>query len=106
MKKAGQNKDFCPVIIRKPSKITPDDKSMTIKKGKKRKISYGLPQGSTSSKITFSSSNKKIATVSSAGVVKAKKKGKCKYPSNLKKKKYHNDIFCRSSVIQYSQIKK
>lgn len=79
---------------------------MTIKKGKKRKISYELPQGSTSSKITFSSSNKKIATVSSAGVVKAKKKGKCKYPSNLKKKKYHNDIFCRSSVIQYSQIKK
>lgn len=39
MKKAGQNKFFCPVIIRKPSKITPDDKSMTIKKGKKRKIS-------------------------------------------------------------------
>ena len=76
MKKAGQNKVFCPVIIRKPSKITPDDKSMTIKKGKKRKISYELPQGSTSSKITFSSSNKKIATVSSAGVVKAKKKGK------------------------------
>ena len=76
MKKAGQNKFFCPVIIRKPSKITPDDKSMTIKKGKKRKISYELPQGSTSSKITFSSSNKKIATVSS-GVVKAKKKGKC-----------------------------
>ena len=71
MKKAGQNKVFCPVIIRKPSKITPDDKS------KKRKISYELPQGSTSSKITFSSSNKKIATVSSAGVVKAKKKGKC-----------------------------
>ena len=70
MKKAGQNKVFCPVIIRKPSKITPDDKSMTIKKGKKRKISYELPQGSTSSKITFSSSNKKIATVSSAGVVK------------------------------------
>ena len=76
MKKAGQNKVFCPVIIRKPSKITPDDKSMTIKKGKKRKISYELPQGSTSSKITFSSSNKKIATVSSSGVVKAKKKGK------------------------------
>ncbi len=77
MKKAGQNKFFCPVIIRKTSKITPDDKSMTIKKGKKRKISYELPQGSTSSKITFSSSNKKIAAVSSAGVVKAKKKGKC-----------------------------
>ncbi len=64
-------------IRRAPSKITPDDKSMTIKKGKKRKISYELPQGSTSSKITFSSSNKKIAAVSSAGVVKAKKKGKC-----------------------------
>lgn len=78
MKKAGQNKFFCPVIIRKPSKVTPDDKSMTIKKSKKRKISYELPQGSISSKITFSSSNKK----------------------------YHNDIFCRSSVIQYSQIKK
>lgn len=64
-------------IMRAPSKITPDDKSMTIKKGKKRKISYELPQGSTSSKITYSTSNKKVATVSSAGVVKAKKKGKC-----------------------------
>lgn len=64
-------------IRRAPSKITLDDKSMTIKKGKKRKISYELPQGSTSSKITYISSNKKIATVSSAGIVKAKKKGKC-----------------------------
>ena len=64
-------------IRRAPSKITPDEKNMTLKKGKKRKIGYELPVGSISSKITYSSSNKKIATVSSAGVVKAKKKGKC-----------------------------
>lgn len=64
-------------IKRAPSKIIPDEKSMTLKKGKKRKIGYELPTGSMSSKITYKSSNKIIATVSSEGVVKAKKKGNC-----------------------------
>lgn len=51
MKITGQNKFFCPVIIRKPSKITPDDKSMTIKKGKKVAGKIGSGVRSIASRI-------------------------------------------------------
>ncbi len=57
----------------KISKVTPSKK--TLKKGKKVTLKVKLPSGTASSKITFSTSNKKVATVSSKGVVTAKKKG-------------------------------
>lgn len=57
----------------KITKITPAKK--TLKKGKSCKLKVVLPKGTASNKITFTSSNKKVATVSAQGVVKAKKKG-------------------------------
>ena len=48
-------------------------KNMTLKKGKKQKLSV---TGMDSRQISWRSSNNKIATVSRTGMVKAKKKGK------------------------------
>lgn len=50
----------------------------TVKKGKTKQLPIYFNKNSYSNKLTFISSNKKIATVSSKGKVKAKKKGKCK----------------------------
>ncbi len=58
---------------KKISKVTPSKK--ILKKGKTCKLKVTLPKG-TASTLTFTSSNKKVATVNTKGVVKAKKKGK------------------------------
>lgn len=64
----------CKVTVRNPS-LKLSASSLTIKKGKKATIEVtAVP----ASKIKFKSSDKKIATVSSKGVVKGKKKGSCK----------------------------
>jgi len=65
------------VTVKKaPNKITVTTKSKTLKKGKTFKIKYKLPKNTASNKITFKSSNKKVATVDAKGKVKALKKGK------------------------------
>lgn len=46
-----------------------------MKKGRKGTFKVTLPKG-TASQIKYTSSKKKVATISSKGVVKAKKKGK------------------------------
>ena len=47
---------------------------VTLKKGKKGTFKVTLPKNTASNKITYTSSNKKVATVNSKGVVTAKKK--------------------------------
>ena len=61
-----------------PRKITLKvKKKITLKKGKKKTIKYTVyPANAVNKKVKFKSSNKKVATVSSKGVIKAKKKGK------------------------------
>ena len=56
----------------------------TLNVGKK----YTLKISGTKKKIKWSSSNTKIATVSSKGKVTAKKKGKCTITAKIGKKKY------------------
>ena len=58
------------------TQITGLKKKLKIKKGKKVTLKPVLVPGDSSEPITFKTSNKKIATVSSKGVIKAKKKGK------------------------------
>ncbi|MDO5426179.1 MAG: Ig-like domain-containing protein [Eubacteriales bacterium] len=64
------------VTVRKaPTKITLAATKKTLKKGKTFQIKYKLPAGMASYQITFTSSNKKVATVSATGKVKGLKKG-------------------------------
>lgn len=63
-------------------KVTVAKKTLTVKKKKTVKIKYTVTSGYTGT-VKFTSSNKKIATVSKKGVVKGKKKGKCKITVKL-----------------------
>ena len=59
------------------TKITGLKSKVTIKKGEKLALKANLKPLTTQNKVTYKSSNKKVATVSKTGVVKAKGKGSC-----------------------------
>ncbi|MBQ6373000.1 MAG: Ig-like domain-containing protein [Clostridia bacterium] len=62
-------------VLPLPETIALRSTAMTLKKGKSRSIIVDLPEG-TAGACTFTSSNPKVAKVSAAGKVTAKKKGK------------------------------
>ncbi len=73
---AGGKKATCKLTVKKaPSKITLNAGKKTLKKGKTYKLKVKLPKNTASYKITYSSSKKKVASVSSSGKIKALKKG-------------------------------
>lgn len=83
VKAGGKTKKINVCVMLKPTKLclTSNFKTKatyTLKKGKTKQLMIYFYKNSYSNKITFKSSNKKIATVTSKGKVKAKKKGKCK----------------------------
>ena len=59
----------------KTTKISGLKKKLTIKKGKSVTLKPVVSPITSQEKVTYSSSNKKIATVSSSGVITGKKKG-------------------------------
>ena len=70
-------------VLQKPAKIglttSMQRKAIySIKKGKTKHLKVYFYRNSYSNKITFASSNKKVATVTSTGIVTAKKRGTCK----------------------------
>ena len=58
-----------------PTKITPEKKSLSLAVGKKKTLAVRLTPGWAKTTLTWKSSNKKVATVSSKGVVQAVSKG-------------------------------
>ena len=62
----------------KAKKVVVNKKRIVLKKGKKVKLKAKLKPTNATEKVTFKSSNKKVAKVTKKGVVKAVKKGKCK----------------------------
>ena len=70
----GEYKVTCKITVKNPS-LKLSKSSATVKVGKTTKISA---KATPSGKVTYKSSNSKIATVSSKGVVKGKKKGTAK----------------------------
>ncbi|MCQ4774120.1 leucine-rich repeat protein [Lacrimispora saccharolytica] len=70
------------------SKITGLQKKVTLKKGKKLTLKPSLTPITSTQKFTYKSSNKKIATVSSKGVITGKKAGKTKITVKSGSKKY------------------
>lgn len=74
----------------KTTKITTTTKSLTLAKGatyKKLASSIAVTPVTSKEKVTYSSSNKKVATVNSKGVIKAKKAGTAKITVKSGKKK-------------------
>lgn len=61
---------------KKIAKVTPKKVNLKVKKSVKLKVK--LPKGTASGKITYKSSNKKVAAVNANGKVTAKKKGNAK----------------------------
>lgn len=68
------------------TKITVKPSSISIKVGKTYKLKPEISPLTCIQKIRYASSNKKVASVSSSGVVKGKKKGKCKIKISCGKK--------------------
>jgi len=68
-------------------KIKVNKKNVTLKKNKSYTIKATLNPITSSDKVKFTSSNKKVATVNAKGVVKAKKAGKAKITVKSGKKK-------------------
>lgn len=75
--KADGKSAKCTVTVKPaPKKITLNAKKKTLKKGKSFQIKVKLPKNTASNTIKYKSSNKKVASVSAKGKVKAVKKGK------------------------------
>ena len=68
-------------------KIKLNRRKLTLKKGKSFRLKVTLTPAYSQDKITYKTSNKKIATVSKTGKIKAKKKGKVKITVISGKKK-------------------
>ena len=62
--------------------------NVSLKKGKKTTLKPVIAPFTSREKVTYRSSNKKVATVSSKGVVTAKKKGTAKITVRSGKKSY------------------
>ena len=72
-------KASCKITVKAPlpTKVILNKKgTVNLQRGKTLKLKATLKPEGAEAKLTWSSSNKKVATVSSKGVVKAKKKGK------------------------------
>lgn len=65
-------------VKKAPKKVSVNFTKKTLKPKKKATIKIKYAKGYYSNKVTFTSSNKKIATVNSKGIITARKKGTCK----------------------------
>lgn len=66
--------------------------------------SYTLKLKNAKGKVKWSSSKKSIATVSSKGKVKAKKKGTCKITAKVGKKKYTCKVTVRKEKVKVIKV--
>ena len=62
-------------VKKKPTKIKLNAKTKTIRVGWKFQIKAKFPKGTASNKLTYTSSRRAVASVSSTGKVTARKKG-------------------------------
>ena len=89
-----------PVSASAAAKLNKKSITVNVKK------TYTLKVTGTSGKVTWSSSNKKIATVSSKGVVKGVKKGTATVTAKVGKKKYTCKVTVKQPVTSIKLNKK
>ena len=75
-------------------KIRLNRRKLTLKKGKSFRLKVTLTPADSQDKIIYRTSNKKVATVSKTGKIRAKKKGKARITVNSGKKK----VICKVTV--------
>lgn len=84
---ASGKKQVISVTVQKTTvrttKITGLKSSVTVARNKKLTLKPVISPITSQEKVTYSSSNKKIATVSSSGVITGKKKGNSLYHSEI-----------------------
>ena len=88
---SGQQKKITVKVQKKTvatSKITGLQKKVILKKGSKLTLKPSRTPITSTQKFTYKTSNKKIATVNSKGVITAKKAGKAKITVRSGKKKF------------------
>ncbi|MGN1167436.1 MAG: Ig-like domain-containing protein [Lachnospiraceae bacterium] len=88
--KSGKSKSFNVKVQKKEvatTKVTVNSKNVVLKKGGKFTVKTTLAPITSVQKVKYTSSNKKVATVSSKGVITAKKKGTAKITVTSGKKK-------------------
>ena len=73
--KSGSKKAIYTIIVPGTTAIKGIKSSVSVKKGKTYTLKPKLSYTESPDKVTYKSSNKKIATVSKSGVIKGKKKG-------------------------------
>lgn len=74
---ANGAKVTCTVVVKNaPKSVKASFSKKTLKKGKTVTVKVKFNKDAYSNKITFTSSNKKVATINEKGVITAKKKGK------------------------------
>ena len=84
-------------------KITGVPKRKTLKKGKKWSIKAKATPKNVA-KLTYKSSDKKVASVNGKGVVKAKKKGKTVITAKIGKKKLKCKITVKQKVVKKKTV--
>lgn len=72
----------------KTQKISGLNKKLSLKKGKKATLKPVITPITSLEKVTYRTSNKKVATVNKKGVIQAKKPGKAKITVKSGKKKF------------------
>lgn len=75
---SGKSASVTVTVKKAPSSVKAKAGKKILKKGKTTRIKVILSKKSASYKITYQSTNKKVATINSKGVVKARKKGTVK----------------------------
>lgn len=95
------------VKVKKVTAVAPSGKTAYVAKGKKVKITTTVkvtPNKKANKKVTYKSANKKIATVTSKGVIKGVKAGKTKITITSKKNKKKKTTM--KVVVKKAAVKK
>lgn len=95
------------VTVKKVTAVAPSGKTAYVAKGKKVKITTTVkvaPNKKANKKVTYKSANKKIATVTSKGVIKGVKAGKTKITITSKKNKKKKTTM--KVVVKKAAVKK
>lgn len=74
----GNTKTYSVTVKKAPKKVKVNFTKKTMKKGKKATIKISFAKGEYSSKNTFQSSRKSVATVNKKGAITAKRNGSCR----------------------------